>query len=114
MWYGGGMGLADQLEEATQEAQYVVRWVTKVDHPEKRDASYKVRDKVSVGSNRATFKTKEAALGRAKDLVNGDEDFASEFTSKVEVYQVLANGRTRQIMKMVERERGEDGKIRSV
>lgn len=108
------MSLADQLEEATQEAQYVVRWVTNVDHPEKRDASYAVRDKVSVSAHKAVFTRKESAMGRAKELIGGDEDFASEFTSKVEVYQVLANGRTRQIMKTVERERGEDGKIRSV
>jgi hypothetical protein len=110
------MGVATQLEEAAAEAEYVVRWVVNVDHPEKRDETYKARTKETAGpprEHKAQHAEKAQALAHAKRLIGGDEDFASEFTSKVEVYQKLANGRTRQIMKTVERERGDDGKIRT-
>lgn len=111
------MSISRQLEEATEDTGYIVRWVTNVDHPEKRDETYKVRSKDPAGTpfraHTAQYPEKGRAMAHAKALIDGDEDFSSEFTSKVEVFQKLSNGKTRQVMKVVERERGEDGKIRT-
>ena len=112
------MSISHQLEEATREAEYIVRWVTYVDHPEKRNETYPVRSKkdlkgTPIQAHTSSHSKKASALARAKELLDGGEDFGSEFTSKVEVFQKLANGKTRQIMKTVERERGDDGKIRT-
>lgn len=110
------MNLAQELEEAVGEGTYEVAWVTYVDHPEKRDSSYKVRTKSFTDSNSSTnyarFKERARAISYAKALLGGDEDFASEFTRSVSINQYLANGKKRWVMRPVDRQRGEDGKIK--
>lgn len=112
------MNLAQQLEEAVGEGAYEVSWVTEVDHPEKRDSSFKVRTRSFTDSNSKTnyarFKDRASALSYAKTLLSGDEDFVSEFTRSVSINQYMANGKKRWVMRPVDRERGEDGKIRNL
>jgi len=69
-------------------ATYVVRYTTHIDHPEKRDESFKIRSKealLATGGDvipqTETYPTKEQALARAQELLDGSNDFASEFTS---------------------------------
>lgn len=116
------MTLSVLLAEALEyQPGYYVIWNTYVDHPEKRSDSHRDRTrdtKTSISNQKVYLDSKGAkakAIAHAKSLLDGDEDFGSEYTRSVEVIYV-ADGQSissgRQVMKKVKRERGEDGKIR--
>ena len=111
-----------EYERTVYQPGYYVIWNTYVDHPEKRSDSHRDRTRDTRASipNQKIYPAdskgaKAKAMAYAKSLLDGDEDFGSEFTRAVEVI-FIADGQApssaRQVMKKVRRERGEDGKIR--
>ena len=117
------MTLSVLLAEALEyQPGYYVIWHTYVDYPEKRSDSHRerTRDTKPMIPHQKIYpadseRAKAKAMAHAKSLLDGDEDFGSEYTRAVEVIYV-AKGQSissgRQVMKKVKRERGEDGKIR--
>ena len=74
----------------SQTPEYIVQFVTEVDHPEHRDPSFIVQ--VQPGTRHTTkipFESRGNALRFAQGLMDGESDFASEYTVAVEVYQPL-------------------------
>lgn len=106
------MSISKQLEEAASEGQFEVRWALVVDRPEKRDASFKPMKAGRVGQSKS-FTNQKMALSYAKGLVAGEEDFESEYPTNITVVQLYQGKSPRRVMKPVERERGENGKIRA-
>lgn len=111
--------LAEALDQPLHQPGYYVVWHTYVDYPEKRSDTHRerTRDVKPVIPHQKIYPTdsknaKAKAMAHAKALLDGDEDFGSEYTRAVEVYYRGDGQASRQIMKKVRRERGEDGKIR--
>lgn len=90
---------------------YSLDFTVTVDHPEKRDASYRVRKSYSVADSRFSESFASAINGYAA-LLRGEDDFASEYVSRVVVWAITSNGtRGRKVRKTVRRYRATDGTI---
>lgn len=108
------MSIAKELEEATAEGEFEVRWTLVIDHPEKRSGGFKeVKPGTRTGQSK-TFTSQKMAVSYAKGLVSGEEDFGSEYPTRVSVIQLYQGKSPRRIMKPVERERGADGNVKTI
>lgn len=82
------------MATATQLApRYFVRFVTTVDHPEKRGPSFAVV--VEAGRrlpDERKFRKMSHAIREYEDIIRGREDFASEFVTDVQVLRETPSG----------------------
>ncbi len=72
---------------------YRIHVVTHVDHPEMRDASYRVRGVHKVCGERFAPDSKTAAR-ICDSLLRGEEDFASEYVSSVSARAITGTTKT--------------------
>lgn len=92
---------------------YSVQWRLVVDHPEKRDSSFRPVPPGSFGQRR-DFTTQALALGLYESLLRGDEDFAAEYPTEIRVLRHYPNRSPRYVRKPVQRARSSDGSIHQV
>jgi hypothetical protein len=96
-------------ETMTRTIGYYVDITIKVDHPEKRDETYRVRTVHTVNADRFT-ESFTSAVSVYGALDRGEDDFASEYVSRVAVWSATSDGtRGRKVRKTVRRYRAADG-----
>lgn len=87
------------------EARYKVEFFTLVDHPEKRDASYRPVEPGTMVRTVWEYPTQSRAVAVFDSICRGDYDFGSEYVMKVRVMAKRASASARLVRKWVERER---------
>lgn len=88
---------------------YSVDFSVCVDHPELRDASFRVRTAYSIAESRFSEGMAPAVAGY-EGLLRGEDDFASEYVSSVSVWSLLDTGfRGRRARRKIQRYRAADG-----
>lgn len=77
----------------------------RVDHPEKRDASFRRRTDPHTVVFERLFENRNHALAFAREILAGEWDFASEYVRQVSASEVRPEGGSygRWVMKMHER-----------
>ena len=94
------------------KGEYIVSWVTTVDHPELRGSTYpKVQPGTKVRGH-AKARNESGARAMYKELLGGENDFESEYVSVVQAWSNLPGGRKKTIGPLVYRVRDENGRIR--
>jgi hypothetical protein len=91
--------------------RYSVRWTVVVDHPEKRNASFRPSEPHKL-HHQKDFETQNAAIAFYDSLVRGEEDFGSEYPTAIRALQIFEFRSPRVVRKLVGRERMGDGSVR--
>jgi len=91
---------------------YEVRFVLVIDRPELRDASFRPVKPSTRTSQTWCYTSQAAAVGAAREMLEGRWDFASEYIAAVEVVQVRGDRGRRTVRRRVERTRDETPRAR--
>lgn len=112
------MDLALQLEEALSEevtpTGYRVSWVLVVDRPEKRMPGMLQPRAGTRRAEQKSFTSQKDAISFAIGLASGESDFAAEYPTDITVLRTYDNRSPTRVRKPVVRERGADGKVKTV
>lgn len=87
------------------EARYEVEFFTLVDHPEKRNASYRPVEPGTLIRTVWKYTTQSRAVAEFDSICRGDYDFGSEYVMKVRVLAERPHASPRLVRKWVERSR---------
>ncbi|TXH56153.1 MAG: hypothetical protein E6Q97_06985 [Desulfurellales bacterium] len=85
--------------------KYEVEFFILVDHPEKRDASYRPVEPGTMVRTVWEYPTQSRAVAVFDSICRGDYDFGSEYVTKVRVLRISMQSSPRLVRKWVERAR---------